>query len=361
MPDTYPADSDLTELPVKPPGVALVVPPVQGPRFTPDAQLFIYTADEWEDFVLEWAYTLPGYHSIKRFGGANDHGVDIAGFVTPRGFEGDWDCFQCKRYKDVLMPSDAWPEIYKVLRYACDGYYTLPRTYTFMASRGPGPSLAQLVLRPASLKEDFLQELAEAKVGPAKNPAERERVAQYAESVDFSRFKALSIPELLRQHEKSPYHSIRFAMPLPAPPLPQRPPESPASDETPYLQQLFDVYEEKYGMSAACVSELAEHDAAFRHLTKQREYFYCAETFRIFYRDKVPAGTFEHLQSEVQEGVQEVHDDDHRSGYERLQAVLKQSQAINLTTNALISVWQARDKKGICHQLANEHRLRWRQ
>jgi hypothetical protein len=94
-------------------------------------------------------------------------------------------------------------------------------------------------------------------------------------------------------------------------------------------------------------------------MRKQREYFYCAETLRLFYRDKVPPGTFENLQQEVEEGVIEVHDADHTHGYDRLQAVLSRSQTISLTSNALISVWQSRDKKGICHQLANEDRLRW--
>ncbi|MEV7268636.1 ABC-three component system protein [Micromonospora aurantiaca] len=358
MAGPYPAEADLLSVPPEPLGVALVVPAAQGPRFTPEAQLFIYTAAMWEEFIHEWARTLP-YHKVRRFGGANDHGVDIAGFESAAGFGGVWDCFQCKHYKDALMPTDAWPEIYKVLRYAESGYYTLPRTYHFMAPRGLGATLDQMLLRPGELKAAFLKVLAEGKVGPPNNNDERDKIAAYAETADFSIFQSSTPAELLEQHKSSPQHTVRFAVPLPAAPPAQSPPVEPAPEEAKYLEQLYDVYAERFGTTARSIEDLAEHPKAHAHLRSQREYFYCAETFRIFYRDKVPPMTFENLQDQVHEGVKEIHDEDHTSGYERLQKVLSASQQINLTTNALISVWQARDKKGICHQLANDDRLRW--
>ncbi|MFF0252138.1 ABC-three component system protein [Micromonospora zamorensis] len=352
---SYPAEADLALVPPEPLGVALVVPAQQGPRFSPEAQLFIYTSAMWEEFIHEWARTLP-YRKVRRFGGANDHGVDIAGFESTAGFGGEWDCFQCKHYANALMPTDAWPEIYKILRYAEAGYYSLPRTYYFMAPRGLGPSLEQMILRPGELKDAFLNVLGEGKVGTSN---ERAKVAAYAQMVDFSIFQSATPIELLQQHQKSPQHVVRFAVPLPFAPPPELPPSAPAADETNYLEQLFDVYTEKFGTSARTIEALVEHAKAHAHLRSQREYFYCAETFRIFYRDKVPSRTFENLQDQLHEGVKEIHDDDHSTGYDRLQKVLSASQQINLTTNALITVWQARDKKGICHQLANEDRLRW--
>jgi hypothetical protein len=298
------------------------------------------------------------YKTVKRFSGPHDHGVDVAGFETDRGFEGPWDCFQCKHYKDALEPMDAWPEIYKVIRHVCAGYYTLPNNYNFVAPRGLGPTLAQLLCRPTAARIEFIRLVHEGKVGPIKDATEREAVAAYAAHIDFSLFKGPSVSDVVEQHRKSPYHSLRFSMPLPLPPQPTAPPTIPVPEETRYLQQLFRVYAEKFGCVASCVEDLTPHERAIRHLRKQREYFYCAETFRMFYRDKVPKGTFEHLQNEMEEGVLEVHNAEHPSGFERLEAVLVQSQQIS-TINPLISVWQVRDKKGICHQLANDDKLTW--
>lgn len=354
----FAAQADLTPLPPEPLGIALVVPPVQGPLFSPELQLFIYTADQWEEFIYEWARTLT-YPVVRKFGGANDHGVDVAGFCSAAGFYGEWDCFQCKHYKDALIPTDVWPEIYKVLRHAKSGYYSLPQKYCFLAPRGLGPSLDQMLLRPGALKREFLAVLASGKVGPAGDPIERAAIATFASGVDFSMFQSIVPADLIEQHKNSPQHTVRFAVPLPVPPPAPTPPDVPNPEETNYLSQLFDVYAEKYGLSARTIEDLSTHGRAHDHLKLQREYFFSAERLRVFYRDKVPSLTFENLQGEVHEGVREIHDDEHPTGYDRLQRVLSASQAISLSNNALISVTQGRDKKGICHQLANDLRLRW--
>ncbi len=54
-----------------------------GLRFSPQVQLLVYSEDEWEVFVEEWAYACLKniYHKVKRFSGAGDKGVDVAGFV----------------------------------------------------------------------------------------------------------------------------------------------------------------------------------------------------------------------------------------------------------------------------------------
>ena len=58
----------------------------------------IFSDDDWEDFIEEWASGIScDYSSVRRFGGSGDFGVDIAGFCTEAGFESEWDNFQCKR------------------------------------------------------------------------------------------------------------------------------------------------------------------------------------------------------------------------------------------------------------------------
>jgi hypothetical protein len=71
---------------------------------SPDKHLTLYNDVQWEEFVREWATTLsPKYEQVMRNGGANDHGVDVAGFLSDQGFDGAWDCFQCKNYGKALL------------------------------------------------------------------------------------------------------------------------------------------------------------------------------------------------------------------------------------------------------------------
>ena len=76
-------------------------------------------------------------------------------------------------------------------------------------------------------------------------------------------------------------------------------------------------------------------------------------------RNNVPPGTFEDLQGEIYDGVVDIEAAVHADGFARLNAVTHAAVLLHPASNGLISVTKVRDKKGICHQLANEDRLRW--
>ena len=89
---------------------------LNGKLISPKQHLLIISADDWEEFLEEWGYfQKEKYHLVTRLGGANDYGIDVACFYTDKGFQGDWDNFQCKYYGDPLTPSTAIPEIGKML------------------------------------------------------------------------------------------------------------------------------------------------------------------------------------------------------------------------------------------------------
>jgi len=50
----------------------------------------------------------------------------------------------------------------------------------------------------------------------------------------------------------------------------------------------------------------------------------------------------------------------HSDGYERVLKVVAHAKALNLTSNALLTVTRPSDRGGMCHQLANLRRLAWR-
>lgn len=73
----------------------------------------------------------------------------------------------------------------------------------------------------------------------------------------------------------------------------------------------------------------------------------------------MPEGTFEDLQEDIYSGVIETAEGSHQSGLERLSSVLTAAGQLDLQSHKLISVSYMTDRKGICHQLANEDRLIW--
>jgi hypothetical protein len=113
-----------------PPSTLLTATQMQsGPAIEPLKRLFLYSADEWEGFIDEWAAVClkAKYKEVQRFAGANDKGIDIAGFADGGLLLGVWDNYQCKHYDHALHPGDAWPEIGKILWYSFKGHYKPPR------------------------------------------------------------------------------------------------------------------------------------------------------------------------------------------------------------------------------------------
>ena len=54
-----------------------------GPPIQPLERILLYSPDNWEEFIDEWASSRSGdYISVQRFTGANDRGIDIAGFAS---------------------------------------------------------------------------------------------------------------------------------------------------------------------------------------------------------------------------------------------------------------------------------------
>nr|WP_308220780.1 ABC-three component system protein [Micromonospora sp. MSM11] len=341
--------------------VMTVADVLAGRRLTPRQIIFTYEPNQWEEFVEEWVATLtPKYAKVERMGGANDHGVDVAAFVTSRGYEGEWDCFQCKHYSKPLAPRDAYIEIAKILKGVIERHYILPRKYRFVAPRGCGTPLSNKLNHPGLLQAGFITHLDQnAALLPGLDPAMTAKIRAAAETTDFSIFNTQDLKEVLSDLAGTPVYIREFGGGLPPRPAAPPPPADPHPSETRYLEQLVDVHRERYGDAISSTADALQHPEASRHIRRQRVAFYSAEALRTFSRDSVPGETFDSLQNEVYEGVIEIHDGNHESGYDRLGAVLQASMDLEITSNALITVATTVDRKGMCHQLANDEKLRW--
>lgn len=335
-----------------------------GRPIPPQQQVLLYSSSDWEEFILEWVHSQRAkYKDVRRFSGSNDMGIDIAGFTDDKGLHGVWDNYQCKHYGKPLGPGDAMVEVAKIIWYSFQKIYTPPRKYYFIAPRGCSTTLARLLSTSSALRKHVIsnwdKQYSKA-ITTKQIIALRGDFKVYVEAFDFSIFSSRPMLEVIDDHRSTEYHAIRFGGGLPERPPVLPPPTEPAVIESRYIQQLFEAYSDYLKTEVASLVGLVGNLDLRDHYHRQREFFYHAESLRNFARDTVPVGTFEELQSEVYAGVVDVEAAQHQDGYVRMNAVTQAATQLQLTTNALISVVKIQDRKGICHQLANDNRLRWR-
>lgn len=332
-----------------------------GPPVPPQHRIYFYSGDDWEQFIREWATGLAeDYVQIKRLGGPNDKGVDVAAFKTKYGFEGAWDCFQGKHYAGALMLSDVVPEMVKIFIGVAAGHYVMPDCYGILAPRGCGPTLNRLLSQPTKLRSKFLEQIAPGATHvSALDEETAEAIRNLAGDADFAIFQSVEILDALEVHRRTPYFSARFGGPLPSRPVAGGPPEAISSEEARYVRKLFDVYAEQKPAVPVSEGSLSSHPQFGEHFQRQRISFYSAEALRLYARDSVPEGTFEALQGDIHGGVVEVAEAEFACGLDRLREVLTLSTQLDLRSHVLVSVSNVDDRKGICHQLANDDRLTW--
>jgi len=200
-----------------------------GHHIPPQQQILLYSDSEWEGFVQEWAHyclkTL--YAQVQRFAGSGDRGIDIAGFTDADKLLGVWDNYQCKHYDHALYPSDAWPEIGKLLWYTFNQQFAVPRRYYFIAPRGVGTSLNGYLSNAPELKKALIEgwdKNCKTKITTTKEIPLVGRFLAYVESFDFTIFDAKTPLQLVEDHKLCPCHVARFGGGLPARPEPGDPP-----------------------------------------------------------------------------------------------------------------------------------------
>ncbi|SHN72390.1 ABC-three component system protein [Desulfovibrio litoralis] len=335
-----------------------------GQNIPPQQLILLYSPDEWENFILEWAhYQKQIYSQVVRQTGSGDMGIDVAGYTDEHGVFGVWDNFQCKHYANPLSVTDACKEIAKILWYSFNEEYSPPRAYYFMAPKGCGTALSKALSSPQKLKKELKDRwptCAKA-ITTTQSIALEGEFANYVDNFDFSIFGQRTSLEIIDEHRNTPFHATRFGGGLPKRPSIPSPPNTHAQTESRYIEQLFEAYSDHKSCSLSTINCLSPWPNLANHLQRQREYFYYAESLRNFARDSVPVGTFEELQGEVHAGVVDVAESSqHKDSLDRVNAVTSAAISMQLTSNPLIQVTKAQDRKGICHQLANEDRLIWK-
>lgn len=334
-----------------------------GAPISPIQRLQIMSAGEWEQFVLEWVDGIRSeYTDVHRCGGAGDLGRDVIGFKAGVNPESPWDNYQCKHYDKPLAVADAVAEIGKLLYHASQGAFSLPEKYTFVAPQGPSTPLLK-VLQKGTLKQELMSRWnGTCRKSISKTQTiEMSQVQGTINSFDFLSVTVESPLKILAMHQKTPYYFIRFGGGLPGRVLPiPAPPAVLQSNEHIYIKKLLEAYGDEADTTYECVDALQATAPEFAtHLGRSREQFFSAESLRAFSRDNVPPGTFESLQDEIFDGVQEAYEDACSSGYQRVKKTVQRARLLPITGNPLVGVMHNNDRAGICHQLANDDKMTW--
>jgi len=335
-----------------------------GKTILPIKRVETFSAEEWEQFVEEWLDVKEkDYLEIELLGGAGDMGRDVAAYVSDNKKPGyTWDCYQCKHYDRPIMPTQVYVEIGKIIYYTSIGHFPVPRKYYFVAPKGCGTSLSNLLKNAGRLrhevKKNWLQ-YCENEIISKKSITLDTALSAYIDAFDFTIFEKIAVKVIIEEHTAHANHLSWFGGGLP-----ERTeitegmlPAAIAASESMYVSQLLLAYGSEKAMEFKDTASLT--DPYGSHFKRARLNFHYAEQLRNLYRDSLPTGTFEKFQEEIYDGVVNVYEATHTNGYEKVKAVENQAVIVTIASNPLKDVSVQKDKLGICHQLCNEEKLKW--
>lgn len=363
MPESLPSPSPWPNANARLLGLGLGLP------VAPLDRLAQFDAKEFERFTLEWAEGYLRAHindvvEVQQRGGAGDKGRDIVVWIHPATNPLRYSLiYQCKHYAAALGSGVAAGEIAKLLHYTFTKEVPVPRGYWFVTHKGvTGPLQDQLDDPPAlqafilNKWEDHCAKAVSSKFQVELTPEFR----AYIEAFDFSIFKAKQPQELLDEHAKTRYHLTVFGLPLIQRPPATTPPSTADPLEATYIAQLYAVISEALQTNVSAPQDFA-HDGKLRALfDRSRITFYFAEGLKELARDQMADPQFfETLLEEFGDGLYHHYTTSGLTGLQRLIDTVKASQALQLSAHILAPHVQAKDREGMCHQLANVDRLNW--
>ena len=135
--------------------------------------------------------------------------------------------------------------------------------------------------------------------------------------------------------------------------------------EMTYVLQLYAAYNTtKAGLNVTKPEDLDALNLR-EHFEHQRRTFYMAETVHSETRDSVMPGEadpFDDLKDEIELGIFEVKRDPYPNAVKKIDAVVGKASELTLSTDVDDATFHwigVGEKKGVCHMLVNEERLKW--
>jgi hypothetical protein len=142
-------------------------------------------------------------------------------------------------------------------------------------------------------------------------------------------------------------------------------PEEATPDEKTYIEELYRAYGDAERMPSFSASDFATHPDYSVDLDDRRIDFYAAVTIQrgvLELGDGSLSNQFDVLKSETLDGVKDTAKRKQDNGFERMLAVMEQAASLPVTNYVLSAspYWiSEKIKKGVCHHLVNDGKLRW--
>ncbi len=344
-----------------------------GVALTPNKMIESFDDEVYEDFISCWLlghvknqyiYIEKEYTDVQNVGGAGDKGRDVVAYLSDDRINGEWDNYQCKHYHKQLSPTMIYKEIGKLLYYSFIKDFRCPRYYYFVAPKGVGPKLNDLLDKPLKLRGKIIKkwnQYCKTKITKNKTINLIGDFKTYVNDFDFSIFRAIGTHMILNDIEKTKYYSAFFGGGFKTPrPLDKIPEEEISLHEVVYTSELFRAYGDYLKKPINCLEQLNSSHQIVEHFKRQREYFYKAESLKNYAQESLPSDDiFDDLQECVYDAVIDIVEDNYKDGYKRVKETLKEVVRIELSSNILNQVTRPADRKGICHQLINDKRIKW--
>lgn len=327
----------------------------------PEDRLKVFSPDQLEIVVEYWLREAveKTFEHVVRWGGPGDKGRDVVAYPS-RADRAVWDNYQCKRYAAPLTPADIWREICKLVYWVTQGAYTTPKRYMFVAPRGCGAAARELLEAPASeLRSQTLEKWDQY----GSTLCSLDEIKDAIETFDFPEFDAVLPGEVVGDLKGTASYSVLFGGGLVKPrPDDEAPPEKIAESELGYVAALVEAYDEHCQAEIAAADAALEHATYGPHLRRSRREFYCAESLREFSKDVLTEpDNFEGLQRQIEDGIQNTLAKSFPDGYARVLEVCEHATTIQVSDHPLRGELRPADRSGICHQLANDGKVRWKQ
>jgi len=199
----------------------------------------------------------------------------------------------------------------------------------------------------AFLSESFLYAV-KGENGLFQRPPKKKKSKPLAEVTDIEEFENL----------------MKQKYPKPAP---MTPPAELADHELTYASELYAAYADAEGLPEMDRQMLDDpkYKKYNRSFNRQRKYYYMAETILEESRDTLnlkESECFDKAKEEVYDGVIDTCDRSYPDGFQRLLSVIDTAGGISLSQKIekMLLDWMGPgEKKGICHMLVNDKRIRW--
>lgn len=332
------------------------------PSITPQDRIKLMDPNKYEEMTEVWLVDCKRdkYNKVLKYAGANDGGRDISCFYNN---DTALDIYQCKHYESQINYSIIAKELLKVCYHVFKKHYIYPKKYYIVSPKGCSTILRGDYLEGCNYTKfntDLIKTMNDNNF-KIDNEYIKKTIGfeEFIRDFDFSIIEEVTPQKLIDElidSKYAPYYIgtsfTQFSR------QDTVVPKDIESSENIYVKELCKVYSEIDNAKYDLPSEI--NPKYIEHFQTQRTYFYSIESYRNMIRDNLPSfKPVYDIEELINKGISDIVTDPFRTGYKKLSDSLERSVNMNLDAYPLKTLITPHDKKGMCHRLVNEEKIKW--